>query len=148
MAQVLDQLERDIRKEAAARARLLAVRRPLHSFIFSFIVAPFAFAGILFVPLFGIVLVVTLLLLTARYLWLLRSMRVTAAVAAGAFASSAATSAFLIHSIERSDLLLYILAAFSVAILLLSLVLVAGALWSHHERGAEAISGAAASTDR
>lgn len=137
----LDQIERKWNRQirVAARDAARALPRPMSALVVLFIsaalVAPFAVCVGLFVPLFGQLLVLSLLLLSVVFVWVARSVKLFFALAGG-FAVGLAVLG-LIATAYHTDAapFYYLLAAFSVFITIVANVALVGGIWRHFDRG-------------
>ena len=125
----LDDLERAHRRTAKAEAAMQPPPPAWILFALAFGVTPFATAAVLFVPVFGQLLVLAALVLSLVYLFSLRSARCAAAALAGACLSLLFFSGLLTFLRERAGFLLFFLLALNIAVLIVYIVVVAGAIW-------------------
>ncbi|RIL01416.1 MAG: hypothetical protein DCC75_13640 [Proteobacteria bacterium] len=136
----LDLLERQARKQLLRHAPQVAAINPLHAMIGTFIVTPLAVTAFLFIPFFGQLLAIGSLLVSLVYLRITRSWRCLLAGLGGGGASigSLALASYAFNT--QGELMLYFLLAFSVAINIAYIVIVAGLIWSHLEKARAALA--------
>lgn len=133
---LLEEMERHERHRLRLRVRELGAISPVKSMLASFLVAPFAWVCLLFIPFVGLLLVLLAIAITLRYLFLIRSPKLTAMVTLGSVGSTVAASIFFTAFFERSDYVFYFMAGFSVAIVTAYIIAMASYLWLHYERAA------------
>lgn len=140
----LDKIERSFNRSIRHAARDAARTTPrsfqaLIAIAFSAaIVAPFAVCVGLFVPLFGQLLVLSLILLSLVFVWVARSWKLFLALAGGF--SVGLTILGLIATAYHTEAapFYYLLAAFSVFITIVANIALVGGIWGHFDRGRQA----------
>jgi hypothetical protein len=133
----LDNLEYQHRKEIRKNFRKFYKVRPLQLMLVSFFVAPFIIAAGCFIPILGQLLFGFSILLTAIFLWKIRSLVAFAAMLLGVLASSAIIILFGHLLTEQVAALFYFLLGFSVAVSAAYIVWISGMLAADYQKAAE-----------
>ena len=135
MRDSLDILESNFRRQANQHAREICQPRALRAFAFGVIFAPGALLAAMFIPVFGVLLTIAVLVVALIYARLKRSLAIVAAAACGAVLIIAALSILGTALGKASNPLLYTLLATCVASNLIALIVLGGAIIGQHEAG-------------
>lgn len=133
---LLEEMEREERKRVKLKVRELGAVSPIKAVAGAFIVAPFAWSCLLFVPLLGLILVGLALLVTLRFMVMIGSPLLALLIIASGILSTITAGAVFSAYLQTSDFLFYFMAGFSIAIVITYIVSISSSIWLHYERAA------------
>jgi len=133
---LLEEIEREERKRVKLKVRELGAVSPIKAIVGAFVVAPFAWTCLLFIPLLGLILVGMAMVITVRYMVMIGSPLLALLIISSSLLSTITAGALFSAFVQRSDLLFYFMAGFSVAIVTTYIVSISGSIWLHYERAA------------
>ena len=137
MRDSLDILESNFRCQANQRARQIRAPNALKSFAFGVLFAPGVLLGAMFVPIFGLLLALAVVMVAIIYASLKRSWLVVLCGTGGAIMIIVTLSILGASLGSVSNLILYTFLASCVASDLVALVILGGAIIAQHEAGLE-----------